>query len=149
MPETVITRSADETRRLATEAAGRLATLPRTSAAVVTLRGELGAGKTTFTQGFLSALGVDEPVSSPTFMLVHRYSLTGPFRDAYHVDAYRLNHASDLATLGLADAAADPTNVMLVEWPDIAADLLRPTLDVSFAHGSDESERRITLSWHA
>lgn len=149
MPETVTTHDSAGTRLLASEAAKRLASLPRDRAAVVTLRGDLGAGKTTFTQGFLSAFGIDEPVTSPTFMLMHRYPLSVSFKDAYHLDAYRLAHQADVATLGLEALIADPANLVLIEWPEVADALMRPALDVRIAHGATESERVITLAWNA
>ena len=149
MPETAITHAREETQQLAADAARRLADLPRERAAVVTLRGELGAGKTTFTQGLLAALGVAEPVTSPTFVLVHRYGLAGAFANAYHVDAYRLAEAGDLDALGLAAPLSDPESLVIVEWPEVGGDLFDPALDVLLEHGGDEHERRVTLDWRA
>lgn len=147
MPAPVTTYSKEETQRLAAEAAERIASLPRTRAAVVTLRGELGAGKTTFTQGFLDALGVTDPVTSPTFVLMQRYPLAGAFENAYHLDAYRLMQAEDLDGLGLAETLADPRNLVIVEWPEVGGDLFGPTLDVRIAHGDDETQRHLTFDW--
>lgn len=150
MPETVITHERTETQRLAADVAARLAALPRDRAAIVTLRGELGAGKTTFAQGLLKALGVDDNVTSPTFMLVHRYPLSvGGFSNAYHVDAYRLSKDAEVAGLGLDEALADPASLLLVEWPEIGGSLFTPLLDVQLAHGASEDERSITVTWNA
>jgi tRNA threonylcarbamoyladenosine biosynthesis protein TsaE len=147
MPETVTTHQREETLSLAARVAEKLASIPRDRAAVVTLRGELGSGKTTFTQGLLGALGVEGVIASPTFMLLHRYPLTGAFSNAYHVDAYRLMKTEELETLGLTEALADPTNLIVVEWPEVGGELFGPTLDVQLSHGSHEGERVITLDW--
>jgi tRNA threonylcarbamoyladenosine biosynthesis protein TsaE len=148
MPGTVTTHSREETQQLAAEVAARLSALPRTGSCVVTLRGELGAGKTTFTQGLLRALGITDSVTSPTFMLVHRYPLSsGGFTDAYHVDAYRLAASAELGALGLDAALADPASLVIVEWPEVGGSLFTPVLDVALAHGETPEERTITLDW--
>lgn len=128
--------------------AERLAHLPHERAALVTLRGDLGAGKTAFTQGLLGALGVAGTIASPTFLLMHHYALAGgPFRDAYHVDAYRLQSVAELASLGIEDILAERKNLVIVEWPEIGGELLGPLLDILIEHGAREGERRITLTW--
>lgn len=82
---------------------------------VIYLRGDLGAGKTSFARALLTALGVGERVKSPTYSLVESYrSQDG--RPAWHLDLYRIAGAGELEWLGL-DALADPTAVVLVEWP--------------------------------
>jgi tRNA threonylcarbamoyladenosine biosynthesis protein TsaE len=148
MHETVITNAPEETEALAAAAAERLTRMPRERAFLVTLRGELGAGKTAFTQGLLGALGVQGAIASPTFLLMHRYPLAGgPFRDAYHVDAYRLQSVEELASLGLEAVLAERKNLVVVEWPEIGGELFGPQLDVRIEHGAHERERRITLNW--
>ncbi len=84
--------------------------------ATVGVSGELGAGKTTLIRAIAAALGVREPVTSPTFALVHRYE--GPAVTVYHVDAYRLRRPEDARDLGIEDMQADPRAVVLVEWPE-------------------------------
>lgn len=82
--------------------------------AVVLLTGDLGAGKTTLAKGIVKGLGAAEPddVSSPTFTLIHEYG--SPAR-VYHIDLYRLDHASQLAALGL-DEIFEREAVVLIEW---------------------------------
>lgn len=147
MPETVTTHQREETQRLAAEVASRLAATPREHAAVVTLRGELGAGKTTFAQGLLASLGVTDSVTSPTFMLVHHYPMTGAFANAYHVDAYRLGQQAELDGLELEEPLADPKSLVIVEWPEIGGALFESTVDVHLAHGATEAERLVTITW--
>ena len=100
-----------------------------TTATVVTLSGGLGAGKTTFAQGVAKALGVEEPVTSPTFVIQKIYELEGQqFSHLIHIDAYRLNPpaggAHELEMLGWKELCADSGNLILVEWPENVAELI-------------------------
>jgi tRNA threonylcarbamoyladenosine biosynthesis protein TsaE len=85
------------------------------------LSGEMGAGKTAFAQGFGKALGVEEPITSPTFTLVHSYDLPAPVRGArtlHHADLYRLDRTAEVADLALAELA-EFGGIVLVEWGDV------------------------------
>lgn len=89
-------------------------------AVLVTLSGELGAGKTSFTQGIARGLGVLEPVTSPTFVLEKVYDLAGQqFARLVHIDAYRLEGENSLAPLGFQELYADPSNLIVLEWPKL------------------------------
>lgn len=116
---TLRTRNAEETRTV-----GRLLAGVLRAGDVVVLSGELGAGKTTLTQGIGVGLGVGEPVTSPTFVLsrVHRPGTGGP--PLVHVDAYRLSGAGELDDLDLEETLA--TAVTVVEWGEGLADVLSP-----------------------
>lgn len=111
---------------LAGEAARWAGTLrPESSrATLVTLSGDLGAGKTAFTKAVAAALGVTETVTSPTFVLEKIYALpsTAPFRRLIHIDAYRLEGGTELAPLGFDEAMRDPSNLILLEWPEKVQD---------------------------
>ncbi len=102
--------------RAAGEALGRLLR----PGDVVALDGPLGAGKTEFTKGLAAGLDVaeDEPVVSPTFVLVREYA--GRLR-LYHLDAYRLSGAEELLALGFEEMCSDAAGVVVVEWADRAA----------------------------
>ncbi len=106
--------------------------VPKESGAtLVTLSGDLGAGKTTFTQGLAKALGVSEPVTSPTFVLAKSYHLPeGPFKKLVHIDAYRLTEGKDLAPLAFSEVIEDAETIVMLEWPEIVADAL-PAIDVA------------------
>ncbi|MHB1419519.1 MAG: tRNA (adenosine(37)-N6)-threonylcarbamoyltransferase complex ATPase subunit type 1 TsaE [Bacillota bacterium] len=112
--------------------------------AVVTLNGDLGAGKTTFVQGLAKGVGVDELVTSPTFNLIHEYIGRLPL---YHVDAYRLKDDEPLEELGL-DEYLYGTGVTVVEWAErIAAILPNDRLEINIQKGTDGSPdyRQITI----
>lgn len=101
----------DATRALGAQLAGVL-----DGGLVIYLRGELGAGKTSFARALLTALGVGERIKSPTYSLVEGYQSRGG-RPAWHLDLYRIADPGELEWLGL-DALADPGAVVLVEWPE-------------------------------
>ncbi len=104
---------------------------PRTGGAtVVTLAGELGAGKTAFVKAAARAFGVGETVQSPTFVLEKIYALpreagTG-FARLVHIDAYRLERGAELSALGFDELARDPENLVLLEWPERVREALPP-----------------------
>lgn len=92
---------------------------------VIALEGELGSGKTTFTQGFLKGLKAEGPYTSPTFIVMKHYNITCNIKhetkfkiqNAYHIDAYRVK-AKDTLSLGWDEIVADKNNVIIVEWAD-------------------------------
>ncbi|NDC75369.1 tRNA (adenosine(37)-N6)-threonylcarbamoyltransferase complex ATPase subunit type 1 TsaE [bacterium] len=112
----VVTTSAEDTRALAARLAAAL--LP---GSVLALHGDLGAGKTTFVQGFAAGLGIHETVTSPTFNIftLHR----GAGRTLVHLDAYRLDSGAQLADLMIEDFLVPPW-WLAVEWPEKVADWL-------------------------
>jgi len=83
---------------------------------LIVLAGQMGAGKTAFAQGFARALGVHEPVTSPTYTLVHTYQ-TGS-TTLHHADLYRLDHSAEVDDLALTELL-DERSLMLVEWGDV------------------------------
>ena len=110
-------------------------------ATVVLLSGDLGAGKTAFTKAVAKALGIDEVVNSPTFVLEKIYVLSrGPFKRLVHIDAYRLEQGSDLAPLGFDELMQNAQNLILLEWPEKVSDaLLAPAAKVSLVANADGS----------
>ena len=107
---------------------------------VVTVKGELGAGKTTFVRGACRALGVTEPVTSPTFTIGHRYR--GRV-DVSHLDLYRFTGVSP-AEWGDLEPYFDDA-IVFVEWPEAGSGVLpRPLVTVELEH-VDEQRRRIRL----
>jgi tRNA threonylcarbamoyladenosine biosynthesis protein TsaE len=139
--EVVESGSAAETEALGGRIAERLQ-----PGDLVLLAGDLGAGKTTLIRGACRALGVTEPVTSPTFTIGQRYA--GGRLPVSHLDLYRL---ADLEgeDPALLDDYLGPEGVAFVEWPDAGADRLgRPAIVVRLAHEGEE-RRRIEVEWGA
>ena len=114
-------------------------------ATLVTLSGELGAGKTTFVQQVASIFGVEEAVTSPTFVLAKIYDLPkSDFKRLIHIDAYRLTSGAELTPLGFHELMKDPENLIMLEWPEQVEDALpEPDLALAFSVHEDGS-RSIT-----
>lgn len=127
----IVSRAPDETRKVGAALAELLV-----PGDVVSLTGDLGAGKTAFVQGAARALGVDQPVVSPTFVLVREYRGDVP---VYHVDVYRLDRIQEVLDLGFEDLL-DPSGVVFIEWGD-AIDALLPDdhLRVEIISGDEEA----------
>ena len=114
---------------------------------VLLLDGDLGAGKTTFTQGLARAMGVGEAVTSPTFALVRSYP-TSFGVELIHVDVYRLDELADIVALGLPEMIDDGA-VTVIEWGEKAAPALGPEhLAIRLALTDVEGERRVALAPH-
>jgi len=101
------------------------------AATVVALSGELGSGKTTFVQAVARHFGVEESVTSPTFVLEKMYELPpdsargeNKFSRLIHIDAYRVEDASELIVIGWGKIARDPDNLILLEWPEHVSALI-------------------------
>lgn len=110
---------------------------PADTAWLLTLTGELGAGKTTLVGGLLAELGHPGPVRSPTYTLLEPYRLQG--RDVVYCDLYRLRHPDELDDLGLRELRG-PGSVLLVEWPDKAAGRLgEADVAVNLAYAGPEA----------
>ena len=141
----ITTKSAGETQKIACILAKELR--PSTRARVIALQGELGAGKTTFAQGFAQALGIKENVLSPTFVLMKIYSLKKSiFRRLVHIDCYRIASPKDLAPLGIKEILKDPRNIVLIEWPERIKKIIpRDAIWLKFVHGAKQNERRIVI----
>jgi tRNA threonylcarbamoyladenosine biosynthesis protein TsaE len=135
---------------LESEAQGFIGTLtPREgSATLVTLSGDLGAGKTTFTQAAARALGITDPITSPTFVLEKIYTLPqeSSFKRLVHIDAYRLEGGEQLSALGFDEIMQSPENLVMLEWPEKVADKLpTPSVRISLAVVS-ETTRSISYA---
>lgn len=114
------------------------------------LRGDLGAGKTTFARALLQALGVDARIKSPTYSLVESYRVGG--LDIHHLDLYRIADPGELEWLGLAELS-DAASLVLVEWPERGAGSL-PSADLQLRldhadTGRDLAARALSLRGEA
>ncbi len=104
---------------------------------VITLQGDLGAGKTTFTKAFAETLGIVESITSPTFVILKNYSLPSPhseyFKNLIHIDAYRLQNVDELKKLNFEQYLKG--NIICIEWPEIITDILpEKHIAISFEH---------------
>lgn len=122
------------------EAFGRAASPPL----IVTLAGDLGAGKTTLAQAICAGYGVTEPVTSPTFALVHRYQ--APKSPVYHLDLYRVERPSELVNIGW-DEISMAHALVIVEWPERAADFIPAGhVPIELEHVPADPDRRVLLA---
>ena len=136
-----ITKNEKETTALAKKIAAGLK-----GGEVLALVGQLGAGKTTFTQGLAKALGVKSKVASPTFVVLKIYKTKHQaIKRLVHIDAYRLGSESALSAIGWDDFH-DPGSVVVIEWADKAVKLLpRQTIWLKFVLGRTGGRRTITV----
>jgi tRNA threonylcarbamoyladenosine biosynthesis protein TsaE len=110
--------------------------------AVIALHGNLGAGKTCFTQGLAQAAGVREPVCSPTYTLISEYQGDIPF---HHFDLYRLSGPQEALDLGF-DEYLEAHGITVIEWAERAAELLPPTtLHVQLKRGETDEQRILEI----
>ena len=114
--EKIITNSAEETQDFAFDYARNLS-----KGAVIELIGDLGAGKTAFAKGFAKGLGIEQAITSPTFSLLNTYN--GRLK-LNHFDLYRIEDLEELYMLGFEEQFLDENAVNLIEWPQIAYDML-------------------------
>ena len=111
---------------------------------VVCLEGDLGAGKTTFTQGLAAALGVDGRVTSPPFCLVQEHRSGSTL--LVHMDLYRLHDEDDVLAIGWEDYLSEGA-ILVVEWPERAGSLIPPTAKhIVFTHLDGDENRRLLFS---
>lgn len=120
----IVSHSLEETQKLAKD---WLASLPQPTdeATIVGLYGNLGAGKTAFTQAVARELGITEPTTSPTFVIEKLYETTHPFlKRLIHIDAYRLEAGRELQALDFEKLVENPNNLILIEWPENVKEIL-------------------------
>jgi len=129
MQETFITKNSKETQKL-----GEILAKELKDGKIIALEGDLGCGKTTFTQGFLKGLMIKGPYTSPTFVVMKQYHKAhnkkqktknkgmlhvpcSMFQNIYHIDAYRVN-SKDILSLGWQEITGNKKNVIIIEWAD-------------------------------
>ncbi|MCR4261211.1 MAG: tRNA (adenosine(37)-N6)-threonylcarbamoyltransferase complex ATPase subunit type 1 TsaE [Candidatus Colwellbacteria bacterium] len=140
----MISKSAKETGSIAKNIAAEITN--KEKPVILALSGDLGAGKTTFTQSFAKALGVKKRILSPTFLIMKRFPIAqNNFKNLYHIDAYRVR-AADLEKLGIQEIFKGQ-NIVLIEWADRVKEILpKSAIWIKFEHGRQENERQITIN---
>ncbi len=141
-------RSAAKTKKVAKLFAQELlGAEPGKGAFVVLLKGDLGAGKTTFTQGLMRGLGVKRKIVSPTFTLLRSYKIRSEhFSTIHHFDCYRMGDEQELVALHFKDMVKDPQSIILIEWPErVAKAIPRNKVTVALEYGDSINERIIEV----
>ncbi len=111
---------------------------------VIALTGELGAGKTTLAQAICRGYGVVEPVTSPTYAIVHEYA--SPHSSVFHIDLYRIERVEELQEIGWSDIIASNA-LVIVEWPERAGNLLPAGhLPIALDYAPGRPDRRLLLA---
>ncbi len=115
-----ISKNIKDTEIIAKEFLEELLKSKKSVATIVGLSGDLGTGKTTFTQHIAKALGVKTKVNSPTFVIMKRYSIKkGNWKNLFHLDAYRLKNEKELLHLGWEDIVSNSESIIFIEWPEM------------------------------
>ena len=120
----------------------------RKSALTLTLSGDLGAGKTTFVQGFLRGAGIRKKITSPTFTIVKSYKVKSykDYKSIYHIDCYRIHKPKDILNMGIREILNNPGNIVLIEWPErIGRILPKKVIAIKLKYGEKENERIISI----
>ncbi len=148
------TTSSRQTKKLAALLAQEILSASwriKKQALVLALSGDLGAGKTTFTQGFLRGLGVRGKIASPSFTLIKNYELRiknyGKYKKIFHIDCYRIYKPKDILSIGIKEILSNSLNIVLIEWPErIKRILPSKIISIKFKHGLKENERVILIN---
>ena len=147
----IISKSISDTEKIAEDFVKKLSLGFYNNALVVGLYGDLGSGKTTFTQAIAKIFGIKEDITSPTYVIMKSYkinqnsTLNIPHSNLIHIDAYRLNSSKELLVLGFDKIVSDPRNIIFIEWPEIVRDILPENhLKINF-NFIGENEREIEI----
>lgn len=152
MQKEFITQNFKETKKL-----GKLLASELSGGEVICLSGELGAGKTTFTQGLLEGLGAEKPYTSPTFVVMKHYKISNKSKNSirqpadkiqniYHIDAYRISE-KDLLNLGWEEIISGENNVSIVEWADRVKKIIpKRAIWINF-EWLDENRRKVSVGF--
>lgn len=129
----ITTTSVDDTKTFAEKFAKTLQ-----KGDVLCLYGDLGSGKTSFTQGLAKGLGIKRRIISPTFIIVRSYDIPGG--NFYHIDLYRTENKEDLISLGIDQLLESQENIMVIEWAEKLKDLMpEKRIDLHFNNLSENS----------
>ncbi|HOS88228.1 MAG TPA: tRNA (adenosine(37)-N6)-threonylcarbamoyltransferase complex ATPase subunit type 1 TsaE [Candidatus Pacearchaeota archaeon] len=119
---------------------------PNSKARVYCLRGELGAGKTCFLQGFGKGLNIKEKIQSPTFIIMSRFPLRNQkFNNFYHLDCYRIEEPEEILKLDFEEIINNPQNIVAIEWPEKIEQFLPKERTDIVLKILDENKREINI----
>jgi tRNA threonylcarbamoyladenosine biosynthesis protein TsaE len=134
-----ISKNTKDTEQIAKEFINSILNFAKNGATVVALSGDLGTGKTTFTQYIAKTLGIKSKVNSPTFVIMKRYSLKHKqFKNLFHLDAYRLKNHKELKVLSWQEIISNPENLVFIEWAELIKEALpKKHHKISIKHTKD------------
>lgn len=142
----IISTSAFQTKKI-----GQILAEELRGGEIICLAGDLGAGKTTFTQGLLKGLKIKGPYTSSTFAIIKEYKINLKFKisnlkllSVFHIDAYRIA-SKDLLELGFADFAGQEKSIVIIEWPEKVKKIIPPSAIWINFQWVNEKEREITF----
>jgi len=140
-----LSKSSAQTKKIARDLAKKIIRKRlKNTAQIIALKGELGAGKTTFIQGFIKHLCAVQKVRSPTFLLIKKYPIQKE-RDIFHIDCYRIKNYKELIVLGIRAVLQNPANIVLIEWAERVQPILpKKKITVHIDHVS-KNERKINI----
>lgn len=142
----MISKSLEETQRIAKEFVENLLSgkVPKSRAFIVAMHGDLGSGKTTFVKAVAKEFGIENTVTSPTFVIEKIYKLESQvFDNLIHIDAYRLEEGGELKNLGWEEISKNSKNIIFIEWPSNVSDIIpKNAQEISFKF-IDENTREI------
>ena len=146
MQPSLLIKNRDDLKAAASEILAEIKDKDSAGALVVALSGDLGAGKTSFTQCAAEVLGIARPVRSPTSVIMESYDINwGRFHKFIHIDAYRLENEHELVSLDWLGLSADHSNFVFVEWPGKIANIIpSDAVRLNFLH-VDHNTREIVF----
>jgi tRNA threonylcarbamoyladenosine biosynthesis protein TsaE len=148
MNKNFFSKNSQETKMFAESLAQNLINTRKNKQAIILgLTGDLGSGKTTFTQGLIKGLKIKKRILSPTFVILKRFCppQSSGLKNVYHIDAYRIKK-KDLLDLGW-NKILNEHSVVIIEWAERVGSVLpQDTIWINFEHGRTENERKITVN---
>jgi len=145
MKQKYITYSATQTKNLGQRMSQKI--LKSKDAVVISLKGELGSGKTTFVQGLAIGLEIKDKILSPTFVLMKKYKIPNTKKQFYHVDCYRIKKAQDLSALNLEKLFLNPQNIIAIEWAERIEKILPKNTIIFQFKLINEKQRKIITEY--
>lgn len=116
---------------------------------VIALSGQLGAGKTTFTQGFAKSLGIKDRIISPTFVLIRQHQIPNQKRTLYHIDLYRLEDYKNIEELGIKELLNTKEDIVIIEWAEKIKKHLADTTTIINITNISKNKREILANSQA
>lgn len=142
----IVSKSLSDTEKIAKDFIEKISMGIYNNALVVGLYGDLGSGKTTFTQAIAKLFDIKEDVTSPTFVIEKIYPLEDKkFKNFIHIDAYRLDSAKELSVLDWDKTLSDSRNIIFIEWPERVLEVLPENHAKIFFKFLSEFEREIEI----